>query len=279
MDVTPRVVKDVASQFRANGRFESALHYYRFYMDMILSDDVDADALMQQGMCHAALGDDKLAEEFLVAATEADNPPDVAFLELAKIHERRDQHESAFVLVNEALKLEKARHDDEASGANGEKRDRRFIEIRGKLVEKARRHVKGSDHQTPRAPVIRRPRVQRFADPAKRREFEQEMSRRLKEKFETCRTLKVRIQAGDEEAISEWMNAAEELTNDFRSFRKFYTWDSYAKFLGYGGNMLSTAAEGRGRHHEEMTAMAKRLHASEQHPRSESQPPLTSASC
>jgi general transcription factor 3C polypeptide 3 (transcription factor C subunit 4) len=48
--------------------------------------------------------------------------------------------------------------------------------------------------------------------------------------------LKEQIQHGRHDLITEWMAAAKDLVDEFRSFREFYPWDKYLKFLGVGND-------------------------------------------
>src|SRR5690606_8954150 len=43
-------------------------------------------------------------------------------------------------------------------------------------------------------------------------------------------------------AKAEWMKAAKHLIDDFRSYKQFYPWEKYIKFLGYGANNVQGQA-------------------------------------
>jgi general transcription factor 3C polypeptide 3 (transcription factor C subunit 4) len=53
------------------------------------------------------------------------------------------------------------------------------------------------------------------------------------------------------------MKAAKDLIDDFRSYKDFYPWDKYIKYLGYGGNVLGSAATPA--RNTKLAAMAERL--------------------
>lgn len=92
--------------------------------------------------------------------------------------------------------------------------------------------VPGRMRGAPSGVIPRRYRPKRLVDPARRRQEEVERARRLSTQFVNVQELKARIRDGDESAVPEWMAAARELIDDFRSYRKFYSWDNYLKFLG-----------------------------------------------
>ena len=180
--------------------------------------------------------------------------------------------EQAFILVNEALSLE-ARKQPRILEDSQHAEKRFIVTVGGRIVEKPRKYRKRGKGESdtekrprkPRQPGRRR--VYRLAGDSKRREFEEEMTRRLKEKYQRCRDLKNRVELGDKDAIDEWMAAAKELTDDFRSFREFYTWEKYVKFLGFGQFL---EGEDKLRSHEGLAALASRLQKSKTPSREES---------
>ncbi|EFX00630.1 sam domain containing protein [Grosmannia clavigera kw1407] len=85
-----------------------------------------------------------------------------------------------------------------------------------------------------------------FASPAAQAEFEAETTARLRARYQLCREVKARADGGDAAATARWMEAAQELIDDFRSFREFYTWDKYVQFLGYNNFLQDREGEGGG---------------------------------
>ncbi|CAI0643865.1 unnamed protein product [Colletotrichum noveboracense] len=75
-------------------------------------------------------------------------------------------------------------------------------------------------------------------------------------RYEVVRNLKRDIQAGDHSLIPQWMAAAGELVGDFRSFRKFYPWDKYLKFLGAANDVVFSASS---RTQSGLSELAERL--------------------
>lgn len=334
---------------------------------------------MLQGKCNFELHDHAAAEESFLAAIEADEENIDARYELAKMYEKVQEKEQAYILVNEALSLQAAQQErqqmedrrageqdqgetgeghaslaGEGTGAVPEKRRgpmasletaayRVFFDTEGRVVRRYRKFRKGPHGEEfpitaerrrypgdsvaaqrpgeegfdynqgnegdgggtagesslgrrqpisgtarvhiPRQrrqllPHQRRRRVLRgharrlFASPAEQAEFEASTSARLRSRYQLCRELKERADGGDERASHEWMEAAKELINDFRSFREFYSWDKYVQFLGVNNFLHDRSATmatakghpgevGSGRQHSsQLAALAERLHQS-----------------
>ncbi|KAL1897662.1 transcription factor TFIIIC subunit tfc4 [Sporothrix stenoceras] len=402
MRLYPHLLKDVGAELFGSKRFELALQYLELYRDLnraaaaelnggydqltgeygdvegsasagISPADDDADALVLQGKCNLELHDHAAAEECFLAAIEADDENIDARYELAKMYEKAQEKEQAYILVNEALSLEAAQQkrqrqqdqdneaDDQgdvtaeqtgegtADGAATTKRRgpmasletaayRVFLDSDGKVVRRHRKFRKGPDGQEILVSTERKRRTRKttgqdgdeegdaigpdgekaasrrrvktgttrvrapqrrtqksghpqrrwravrgharrfFASPAEQAEFEESTSARLRSRYQVCRELKERADAGDEDVAAEWMEAAKELIDDFRSFREFYTWDKYVQFLGVnnflhdhtGAPAAATAAvegggpvqaiSGTGQHSSHLAALAERLH-------------------
>ncbi|CAK7227941.1 transcription factor TFIIIC subunit tfc4 [Sporothrix bragantina] len=398
MRLYPHLLKEVGAELFASKRFELALQYLELYRDLnraaaaelnggydqfggedgdggdgatgFSPTDDDADALVLQGKCNLELHDHAAAEESFLAAIEADEENIDARYELAKMYEKAQEKEQAYILVNEALSLEAAQQkrqqlESRGSGSQdqgdnagnaasagdgtgatpGKRRGpmasletaayRVFFDSEGRVVRRHRKFRKGPDGEEillstgrklqraskagarragedgddydegdeegevgedgvvrrrpisgttrVRGPRQRRPGAQHqrrrrvlrgharrlFASPAEQAEFEASTSARLRARYQLCRELKERAGGGDENAGNEWMEAAKELINDFRSFREFYTWDKYVQFLGVNNflhdrNAATVAAvtegEGGGQHSSHLAALAERLH-------------------
>ncbi|KJR87796.1 general transcription factor 3C polypeptide 3 (transcription factor C subunit 4) [Sporothrix schenckii 1099-18] len=411
MRLYPHLLKDVGAELFGAKRFELALQYLELYRELNraavagglsggyeqMTDEIgeggdanssaaaddDADALVLQGKCNLELHDHAAAEECFLAAIEADDENIDARYELAKMYEKAQEKEQAYILVNEALSLEAAQQkrqqlqtrdeegDEQEEGAvaeravgdgatdgaaPGKRRGpmasletaayRVFLDSEGKVVRRHRKFRKGPDGQDilvsterkrrtktaqgqegeegdqeggvvgpdgelrvrrrqpktgtarVRGPQRRPQKSQQqqrrwravrgharrfFASPAEQAEFEASTSARLRGRYQVCRALKERADAGDVDAAAEWMEAAKELIDDFRSFREFYTWDKYVQFLGVnnflhdqtgtaaaapataavegaGTSTSTSTGPGTGQHSSHLTALAERLH-------------------
>ncbi len=95
----------------------------RFFEPLLSIPDVlDSAALLATGRCYLDAGDKRQAEECFGAAIDVDESNDEASIdaryELAKMYEAAREEQEAYILVNEALRLQQAH--DEAEGENDE---------------------------------------------------------------------------------------------------------------------------------------------------------------
>jgi len=269
----PHVVKEVANELCEAGRAEFALRYLDLYHGLNREIDyIDAEGLVLQGKCHLALGDEPSAEECFLAALEAEEDNIDARYQLALQYEKAQEKEQALIMISEALSLGEQRgaggpavdgnaaQGVEGGAGGGAGGDYHYVvDGRGKLIRKPRTHQRRGDgvraiKPRPGPPLrMRRTFARRLGANFDRREFESRMSKRLKDKYNLCQNLKQGLVDGDQEAIQEWMAAAKELTDDFRSFREFYPWDKYLNLIGYGSYAYNTPAK------RKLKDMAERL--------------------
>ncbi|CAK7230546.1 transcription factor TFIIIC subunit tfc4 [Sporothrix eucalyptigena] len=164
--------------------------------------------------------------------------------------------------------------DEEGEDGQGDGTARRRPVSGTTRVRGPRQHRQGPPQRRRR--VLRGHARRLFASPAEQAEFEASTTARLRARYQLCRELKEKADGGDGSAGAEWMEAAKELINDFRSFREFYTWDKYVQFLGVnnflhdrtattaavtaeGDNVLQ-AKVGTTQHSSHLAALAERLH-------------------
>ncbi|KAL8367320.1 hypothetical protein RB595_009173 [Gaeumannomyces hyphopodioides] len=260
---TPTIAKEIADELCENNNPQLALAYYDMYRELA-EPPLDAGYFVSRAKCHLQLSDGPAAEDCFISALEVDEDNIDARYELAKMYEEAQERDEAFRLVGEALSLE-AGHSEQSYDTH------RFILDRGKLVQKPRKYRHGLTRSTGRGKY--RPR--RLGDKSTRRRFEEEVAARLREKFELCRRLKAEMAAagdgnddgggGRSGMMAEWMGAAKELVDDFRSFRDFYSWEKYVSSLGYGNFFKMegepAAADAGGVKDASITNLAKRLHS------------------
>jgi general transcription factor 3C polypeptide 3 (transcription factor C subunit 4) len=264
LEMMPQVLRDVATQLLEADRVQLALRYFECYRT--LNDRLgtgDAEAMIEQGKCYLRISDDSSAEECFIAAIGVDEDSLEARYELASLYERTQQKEQAFVLVNEVLNLKAARNGD-GGGDNGDDAEFYMVTSSGKLLRRPRRRRRMARGAT---------RVRWLGGMAVRREVEMQLAEQLQDKYAVCRELKDGIARGDEDAMEQWMDAAKELTDDFRAAKEFYPWRVYLGFLGYTDRkkpVATAAAAGQVdggeealEDGEELTAMAERLKQSE----------------
>jgi general transcription factor 3C polypeptide 3 (transcription factor C subunit 4) len=103
----------------------------------------------------------------------------------------------------------------------------------------------------------------RLADPTEKQKEENARAEQLQGQYCTMLNEHEGMRSGNIRATADWMEAARDLTDDFRSFKLFYPWDKYIKFLGYSSG---TRAHAETQLDSDLTDMAERLSRSELHP-------------
>ncbi|KAK4457364.1 hypothetical protein QBC42DRAFT_279316 [Cladorrhinum samala] len=203
------------------------LSLYRHIAETTGDLALDADYLVCQGRYNIAIGDKSAAEECFIAAIEDDEDHIEARVQLAKMYEGEEEQEGreeAYLLVHEAMNLEA----------------RKGIRLGLLSKRRGRRGPYGPRKGGPRKP--RKPRdpnkksryvPRRLINAEKRRQQELEMTAEATKNFALMKELEGAALLGDDQAKTGWMKAAKELVDDFRSYKQFYPWDKYIKFLGY----------------------------------------------
>jgi len=81
-------------------------------------------------------------------------------------------------------------------------------------------------------------------------------AQRLQEEFKTAKGNRDLMRAGDQGGTTKWVQATEELINDFKSFKAFYPWETYVRFTGYS---KANFVEGYASLTDDLSAIAERL--------------------
>jgi general transcription factor 3C polypeptide 3 (transcription factor C subunit 4) len=76
--------------------------------------------------------------------------------------------------------------------------------------------------------------VRRMVGAKKREIYERNVTESFRAKYQKVQELRTRMAEGDLDVEDEWMAAAGDLVQDFRSFRNFYPWDKYLSYMGFG---------------------------------------------
>jgi general transcription factor 3C polypeptide 3 (transcription factor C subunit 4) len=198
----------------------------------------DASLYVQMGKCFLNEQLDLPAEECLQTAIQLDRDHIEARMLLARFYEKLNEQEQAFIYVNEVLSLRRSKHpsssqDNKTSGSLH--KGQSFMPSKG-----------------PRS--CYKPR--RLADPNERLKEEKARAEQLQSQYYTLRRAHLQMTGGDEGSTDVWMDAARDLTDDFRGFKPFYPWDKYVRFLGYTGD---TRLQAETPLDSDLTAMADRL--------------------
>ncbi|KAL2271568.1 hypothetical protein VTJ83DRAFT_939 [Remersonia thermophila] len=223
----PDCLKDIAVALLDRDRADEAVRYLDLYRHIAVTTGdavLDADFSVCQGRYHMARGEKAAAEECFIAAIEEDEDHIEARVQLANMYEGEEMQEGreeAFLLVREAMSLEARRG----------------------LVDGAGRRRAHKPRDGPPRP--RRPRdpnrkayvpKRRLINAEKRRQQELQLAVVAAANFQRLREVQDRAFAGDPQATAQWMRAAKELVDDFRSHKQFYPFEKYIKYLGYGSS-------------------------------------------
>lgn len=204
------------------------------------------------GYCFLGRKLQQQAEECFQTAIQVDENNIEARMELAKMYENLNEQEQAFIYVNEMIIIQ----NQTVKPVLRRKRDRR--EPRTEEQRSAQpddSSGQSSDDEEPSTKPSSYKR-RRLADPEGKVEEEKNRTDHLQRQYRTIWREHEGMRNGDREATRAWMTAARELTNEFRSVRSFYPYDSYIQFLGY---KTHEASAGEVTLDDELSTMAERL--------------------
>jgi general transcription factor 3C polypeptide 3 (transcription factor C subunit 4) len=257
---------DIACELNGCGRAALAAKYFELLRN--LPGDPDTTVLLQLGRCYLACGEQATAEECFLAAIEADENTIEPRIELANMYESMNDNEAALVLAAEAIALRSMAPQSDMMDAEGQDP---MQQLSGSIASQAKTHgnVRRRDKDSgtsrreggQRRPAIpRRYRPKKLAAPDKRQQDEKAHAIKLSRQYETVRDLKQRIRAGDSNLILAWMQSSQELVDEFRYLKKFYTWDKYLHFLRSSETSRKSAPD---QPENELLLMYERLSRSE----------------
>ncbi|KAI5863200.1 TPR-like protein [Durotheca rogersii] len=276
----PHILLEIASALYEAGHLRRALRYYE---PLRASDLLDTESLVRTGRCYLEIGDKRLAEECFTLAIDLDESNSDACIdaryELAKMYEAAREEKEAYILVNEAIRLQEAREWAHEDGLEDDNEDGEGDDIGSSTMSQvleAGRESGARSKQRPLMPKVEKPNSRakpselRFrADarlyPTRRRrkvfarteELQMEDKRRakeLEEAWEVVRTSRALSDANAEGPSGVFMSAAQELVDDFRSYKEFYSWDRYLAHLGIDQARQKVVAR-----NPNLLAMAERL--------------------
>lgn len=228
----PVLAYELAEGLSASGNYEMALEY----LEVLRSNSAEPDAavLLQLGRCYLGMNQSSKAEELFLEAIDADEDIIEARIELANMYEKAKENEEALILTAEAMALREAR-DHAETGV-----DEALVSRRQNLLTTyGQRNI---SRRVSAGVIPRRYRSKRFAGPDQRKQDEQARALKLSRQYELVKGLKSKIKDGNQESILQWMDASKTLVDDFRSLKRFYSWDKYLHFI----SLSSQAAAERG---------------------------------
>ncbi|KZF24968.1 TPR-like protein [Xylona heveae TC161] len=244
----PDLYKDVADALYAEEKYVEALRFYELLQQV--DGYGDTPYWMALGHCYRVAGLNSEAEQCYQVVVE-DEPENIdARVQLAKMFEELGMSEQAMIYVNQVITL--GRKDMERRKDHGLDQGQPLYTM-GSLISKfpTQRPATPAKKSTPSTSA------------AQRQEREKVREANVKHWFHILQSHEVAMREGDEDALREWMIAANRLVQDFRSCKVFYPWDKYVKFFGYSVDARKKALRPRTNEAmEEVEAMAGRLQAS-----------------
>jgi general transcription factor 3C polypeptide 3 (transcription factor C subunit 4) len=229
-----------ADSLQDSGFHQQALIFYQALHQT--GKQTDPSLHLRMGKCYLAQKLNTQAEEFFQLAIQLDECNIDARVQLAKMYEDLNEQEQAFIYVSEIMKIRRMRDSEKRRrvGAEGLSNNDDFY-----MPTKLKR-------KTCYAP-------RRLVDPSERQKQESLRAERLQEQFAVMRLEQNGMRAGQEGPTLAWMEAAQDLIEDFRGFKTFYPWDKYVHFLGYAGVAQAQAQTGATPLDADLAAMADRL--------------------
>jgi general transcription factor 3C polypeptide 3 (transcription factor C subunit 4) len=212
---------------------KDALDFYQNAKD--LAEEVDASLLVQMGKCFLHFEKCPEAEECFQGAVRLDKEDLDAHIELARMYERMGRPEQAFSHLNEVMLFRRRQDSSISRGQPGKPQG-------------------GAAEKTSAKPSTRR--RYRSKQQKKKHLTQASQAEHLQSQYFILQNESEAMRSGDAASIDSWMNAAKDLTDDFRGFKKFFPLDKYIKFLGYSGE---SGAEAERSLDLDLTAMAERL--------------------
>ncbi|KAM3450949.1 hypothetical protein MY3296_005725 [Beauveria thailandica] len=230
VDEFPAVAYDLAEELMKSAVTDVATNVLEILRET--SNAPDSTILLQLGRCYIAAGEQPKAEECFLAAIDADEDSIDARIELANMYEEAKEGEEALILAAEAMALQDARHHQIGLGRTDitGRSTIRQGEVRRRMSQTIQSAANAGINKQLRVPKRYRPK--RLAGADTLRQDEQARAIKLTKQYDIVRDLKLRISEGQVNLTGQWMNASRDLVDEFRSLKRFYSWDKYLHFLG-----------------------------------------------
>ena len=246
----------IANRLRDAEFYQDALRFYRPLKQV--PEENTGDLYVQMGFCYLKEKLQGEAEECFHTSIQLDENNTEARVQLAKMYESLNEQEQAFIYVNEALAIKRILNPEPVK-ARRRQGGRLAVDASPVMESKESSNSEDEDHTPLKFYTYKR---RRLADPKRKLEEEASRSDQVMNQYYIFQTKLDDMRNGDAEATREWMSAAQDLTDDFRSVRRFYPYDKYALFLGYKEKELRAQAEAQEEaptEEGELAAMVDRL--------------------
>ncbi|KAK0125220.1 transcription factor TFIIIC subunit tfc4 [Cadophora gregata f. sp. sojae] len=246
----PQLFREVADSLFEATYYEEALVFYKPLRQV--PEIVDTKMLNSMGKCAHELGSLSEAEEYhLAAALDADDVESRSAL--ARIYDALGDKQSAFNMINEIVLLNR----NTALLPEGFRRQNPKLPT----SETIRALEESGAESFLQPAVVRKTKGRKKPEDSSVKDrwgygYAILKAQRLQEEFKTAEKNRDLMRAGDPGATAKWMEATEELINDFKRFKAFYPWEKYVRFTGYS---KANFVEGYASLTEDLSAMAERL--------------------
>ncbi|RPA78449.1 TPR-like protein [Ascobolus immersus RN42] len=198
--------------------YNAAIPYYNtIIIEVPALAQQDPRIFLNLAKCHREIGEIDVAEKAYFQVLDVDRDNTEARMQLAEMFEVSDRREEALELVNEVLAIKKIDEGvsipiDPALMATGGDETALFI-------------------QRPDRPAGRTRRAALTAEQKAAMEKKKEESTLVK--FKKLEVLQKGMEAGEENAVKEWIDTAADLVDEFRNIKKFYPQDKSKPFQGH----------------------------------------------
>ena len=107
--------------------------------------------------------------------------------------------------------------------------------------------------------IPKRYRPKRLVGPDQRLKDEKERAMKLSQQFNLVSDLKKQISEGRKDLVSDWMALSRGLIDEFRSLKRFYSWEKYLRFLGSSDSANQQSVAGSEHVDPKLSEMYERL--------------------
>lgn len=200
--------------------YEEAIHYYSFVVEG--NQHLDKKVWFNMATCYKALNQVEDAEDCYVTVLETYPSDTDAMMELASIYEVSNRKAEALDLVNDVIALRKEKDSIEKTGVNetvGQANDSMAFFPNQPASRRTRKHRPGAITEAQRA------------------EMNARKTEQTEVKFRKLEYLRTAMEAGEPEAVKDWLDTAGDLVDDFRNTKALFPSDRGKPYQGF----ISTA--------------------------------------
>lgn len=167
------------------------------------------------GLCFLGEEQKDEAETHFKQAGQLDETDEDSRMHLHKLYEKQERPQEAHEVVDEVVSIKR----------------KKSSQMVRKVTSKDKKGTAGQFRKLPKDRKTYKPSTRPLAD--ERVKAQVEKAQHLQTQYYIMKSMLGPMREGDPEATQQWMDAARDLTEDFRQLKSFYPWDKYIKFTGY----------------------------------------------